>query len=113
MKRSDVIERGSLVRTGVRMACTTEIWERRGEKETQRTPACLACSWIGSDGSSDGTRGQAEEEAGMHERRERHPWQIGLGPPSPQMVPLKCDQLGPTEGRCEQGQSALARQDQH
>lgn len=63
------------MRTSVRMACTTEIWERHGEKGTEYTPACLTCAWIGSDG----TRRQAVEEAGMHERGERHPWQLAPG----------------------------------
>jgi hypothetical protein len=52
-----------------------EIWERRGEKETQWTPACLLCDWIGSDG----THAEAEQEGQMHERGERHPWQFAPG----------------------------------
>lgn len=48
-----------------------EYWEMKGDRRTQWTPACLNCSWIGSDG----TRAEAEQEAQMHERGERHPWQ--------------------------------------
>jgi hypothetical protein len=39
------------------------------------SPACLSCGWYGSDG----TRFEAEEEVRMHERGERHPWQMAPG----------------------------------
>jgi hypothetical protein len=52
-----------------------EFWEMVGESRTAYTPACLNCGWIGSDGS----RVEAEAEGVMHERGERHPWQLGPG----------------------------------
>jgi hypothetical protein len=55
--------------------CHCEIWERKGEKETQFTAACLLCNWIGSDT----THTEAVEEGEMHERGERHPWQMAPG----------------------------------
>jgi hypothetical protein len=48
-----------------------EYWPMRGEKATMWAPACLTCGWHGGDG----TRSEAEAEARMHERGERHPWQ--------------------------------------
>lgn len=57
------------------MTCTVEIWERKGERETQYTPACLKCSWIGSDTSY----ADAVAEGEMHVRGERQPWQIAPG----------------------------------
>lgn len=56
-----------------------EYWEMAGDRRTQWTPACLACGWIGSDG----TRAEAEEEAAMHERGERRPWQLERGEAEP------------------------------
>jgi hypothetical protein len=41
-----------------------------GEKGTLYSPACLTCGWCGGDG----TRAEAETEAAMHQRGERHPW---------------------------------------
>jgi hypothetical protein len=56
-----------------------ELWETIGEARTIYTPACLACGWIGSDG----TYAEAEAEGQMHERGERQPWQLPPGTPSP------------------------------
>jgi hypothetical protein len=56
-----------------------ELWEMVGETRTLFTPACLNCGWVGSDG----TRGEAEEEGLMHERGERHPWQLRPGSATP------------------------------
>jgi hypothetical protein len=52
-----------------------EIWKAEGEHGTLCTAFCLTCNWMGGDG----TRGEAETEAGMHERGERHPWQLAPG----------------------------------
>jgi hypothetical protein len=60
-------------------AHAVEIWTMVGETQTLYTPSCLSCGWIGSDG----TRPEAEEEGRMHERGERHPWQIAPGPVVP------------------------------
>jgi hypothetical protein len=52
-----------------------EFWDMKGDRRIQWTPFCLTCNWTGSDG----TRAEAEHEAGMHERGERHPWQLAPG----------------------------------
>ncbi len=57
------------------VACLIEFWPTKGDRWTQWTPACLACGWIGGDG----TRVEAEREAEMHERGERQPWQMAAG----------------------------------
>jgi hypothetical protein len=56
-----------------------ELWEMVGDSRTIYTPACLNCGWIGGDG----TRLEAETEAGMHERGERQPWHLGPGSVEP------------------------------
>ncbi len=57
------------------MSCLIEIWTMVGEQQTLYTPACPSCGWIGSDG----TMAEAEHEGSMHERGERHPWQLAPG----------------------------------
>ena len=57
------------------MACTIELWERRGEQGTQWTAACVECGWVGDDT----THSQAVTDGEMHERGEYHPWQIPDG----------------------------------
>ena len=56
-----------------------EIWEAEGERDTLCTAFCLVCGWMGGDA----TRGDAEAEAEMHERGERHPWQLAPGEAKP------------------------------
>jgi hypothetical protein len=46
------------------------LWERKGERGSQWTPACLSCGWSGT-----GAHAEAEAEGAMHLRGERHPWQ--------------------------------------
>ncbi len=40
------------------------------------TAVCEACSWMSGDYSD---REDAERDGEMHERRERHPWEVPLG----------------------------------